>query len=407
MLWENYVFRRGIEVEELWDQMYAQRDDEVRPLKILYIAGRGFDVRATMVLSKFVARIVAAPCPVAEAKLLLVGFEGYELSEELRALTEENAAELEGIFAAIGETIPIFLGVPQEGDDEISATVALREGADKVLSRVGDQTDIIVDVSSLPRITYLTVLVSLLAKLLPATGNGFDLAAGGVTLQVLVGEDPILDAQISSEDPSNDLVLIPGYSEGLQSEARRDEPLVWFPILGENRSGQVAKIEEAIPASAEICPVLPHPSRNPRRADELMLEYRELLFARRETPLSNIVYVHEANPFEAYRQLMSAMTRYKEALDVLGGCRLVVTPLASKLVTIGSALACFEMKANSADRRSSVSIPYAEPKRYVASVTQLRSSRPEISALVLTGDAYAQGSKNPAWPTLPMLAYGK
>lgn len=35
-----------------------------------------------------------------------------------------------------------------------------------------------------------------------------------------------------------------------------------------------------------------------------------------------------------------------------------------------------------------IAIPYAEPTRYVVSVEDLRSSKPEISALVLTGDAY-------------------
>jgi len=58
------------------------------------------------------------------------------------------------------------------------------------------------------------------------------------------GEDAALDSQISSEDPSNDLVLIPGYAEAVQSEALRDMPLVWFPILGENRLAQVRKVEE-------------------------------------------------------------------------------------------------------------------------------------------------------------------
>ena len=67
-----------------------------------------------------------------------------------------------------------------------------------------------------------------------------------------------------------------------------------------------------------------------------------------------------------------------------------MTPLASKLITIGSALACFEMKLRSSDHKSSVSIPYAEPKRYVAAVNQLRSSRPDISVLLLTGEAYNQ-----------------
>jgi hypothetical protein len=205
---------------------------------------------------------------------------------------------------------------------------------------------------------------------------------------VLVGEDAALDSLISSEDPSNDLVLIPGYSEALQSEALRDMPLVWLPILGENRLAQVRKVEEAIPSDAEICPILPHPSRDPRRGDKLLVEYDSMLFGRRETPLSNILYANEAHPFEMYRQLLGAMQRYRNTLSIHGGCRLVVTPLASKLMTIGSALACFEMKLKSADRLSSVAIPYAEPRRYVANIESLLASQPDVSSLLLTGDAY-------------------
>jgi hypothetical protein len=71
---------------------------------------------------------------------------------------------------------------------------------------------------------------------------------------------------------------------------------------------------------------------------------------------------------------------------------MVVTPLASKLITVGTALACFEMKVESAQQRSSVAIPYAEPKRYEASVQNMLDSRPVISSLILTGDAYLDSS---------------
>ena len=73
---------------------------------------------------------------------------------------------------------------------------------------------------------------------------------------------------------------------------------------------------------------------------------------------------------------------------MLGGCRLVVTPLASKLITIGAALACFEMKPARMNEGYGVAIPYAEPKRYIASVKDLQDSNPEIAALLLTGEAY-------------------
>ena len=152
------------------------------------------------------------------------------------------------------------------------------------------------------------------------------------------------------------------------------------------------KLEASIPEWAEVCPILPHPSRNPRRGDQLLVEY-ERLFAKRDTPLSNILLANEAQPFEAYRQLLEAMNRYRKTLGIIGGCRIVVTPLASKLITVGAALACYEMKIQSAadpDHRSSIAIPYAEPKRYEASVQSMLDSRPVISALLLTGDAYLE-----------------
>lgn len=394
MIWKDYVFRRGIEVEELWDQMFLDRRRSKRPVRLLYVTGRGFDVRANSVMSKFVDRLRASQCKIEKADLVIVGFTGYQLSDELHAQTAKNVTELEDLFSGVGNCHTLTIGDSVEGEDDISATIILRDSADRVLKHLTDQTDVILDVSSLPRIAYLTILLSLLARIIPQGGGGQGLTANGVTLQVLVAEDARLDSQISSEDPSNELTLIPGYSEALQSEALRDDPLVWFPILGENRFAQMKKIEEAVPSSAEVCPILPHPSKNPRRGDELLVEYDSILFAKRETPLSNILYVSESHPFEAYRQLIEAMLRFRKTTGIVGGCRLIVTPLASKLITVGSALACFEMKLISADYKSSVAIPYAEPKRYVASIESMKSSRAEISALVLTGDAY-DGSFQP------------
>jgi hypothetical protein len=82
------------------------------------------------------------------------------------------------------------------------------------------------------------------------------------------------------------------------------------------------------------------------------------------------------------------MKRYRESMRIIGGCRLVVTPLASKLITLGAGLACFEMRPTGMDENYGVAIPYAEPTRYVISTQALLASKPEISAMLLTGDAY-------------------
>lgn len=75
-------------------------------------------------------------------------------------------------------------------------------------------------------------------------------------------------------------------------------------------------------------------------------------------------------------------------LTILGGCRLVVTPLGSKLITLGAGLACFEMRPVGLNAKYGVAIPHAEPRRYIASVAALRQSKPEVSVLLLTGEAY-------------------
>jgi|SRR5579863_3896945 len=384
MLWQHYIFRRGQEVHTTWDLLF-----DSRPLKLLYIAGCGFDVRALMVLRAFVENLRDSQHDVDQANLLLVGITGYELSEELKEQTAENAKALADTFQEFGATIPLSIGSSIPGEDDVSASTALRLGAEAALLHLTQQTDIVLDVSSLPRVVYLALLTGILNRLIPDKRAPNALFANGVNFQVLVAEDAVLDALIRSEDPSNDLILIPGFSSALHAESVQDWPLVWFPILGENKVDQLQKVMGlAIPPNAEICPVLPHPSRNPRRADRLLVEYRQPLFDARETPTANILYAHEAQPFEVYRQLLSSMTRYRESMSIMGGCRLVVTPLGSKLITLGAGLACFEMRPPDMSADYGIAIPYAEPTRYVVPVEALHGSKPEISALVLTGDAY-------------------
>lgn len=78
-------------------------------------------------------------------------------------------------------------------------------------------------------------------------------------------------------------------------------------------------MSELNPRSAEICPVLPSPSRDPRRGDRLLMEFKGPLFDTRETPFTNVLYAHEGDPFEAYRQLLGTKKRYRRSLSVVGG----------------------------------------------------------------------------------------
>ena len=58
-----------------------------------------------------------------------------------------------------------MIGSSAEGEDDLSASNALRMGTEEVLRAVNDQTDIVLDVSSLPRIAYLSLMLALLVTM--------------------------------------------------------------------------------------------------------------------------------------------------------------------------------------------------------------------------------------------------
>lgn len=385
MLWREYVYRRGDGVHDMWDRLF-----ENRPIRLLYIAGRGFDLRAQTVMKEFILNCKSRGHRIEKAELLLVSFSGYELSKDLKEQTEENAQALETLFNGTEPVSHVSIGSSAAGEDDLSASNALRLSSSNVLAYVRDQTDIILDVSSLPRVVYLALMTGILDKLIPDVEATDALGTNGVNFQVLVAEDATLDAKIRAEDPSNDLIVIPGFSSVLHAESVQEWPMVWFPVLGEYRVSQLEKVMTLapIPVNAEICPVVPHPSRDPRRADKLLMDYRRPLFEERGTPMTNIIYVYENQPFEAYYQLFKAMERYRKSLGIIGGCRLVMTPLASKLITLGTGLACFEMRRPGLKDDFGVAIPYAEPTRYIVSPEAFKESIPEISTMLLTGEAY-------------------
>src|SRR5438874_2070092 len=99
MLWRNYVFRRGPGVHELWERLFEERS-----ARVLYITGRGFDVRSQLSIRAFVDGCRLSGHRISKAELLLVGFPGYQLGQELIEQTEANARELERIFSSIGTT---------------------------------------------------------------------------------------------------------------------------------------------------------------------------------------------------------------------------------------------------------------------------------------------------------------
>jgi hypothetical protein len=169
-----------------------------------------------------------------------------------------------------------------------------------------------------------------------------------------------LDAKIQAEGIDDTANYIHGFGGNIDLVSTAQVPRIWMPIIGERMEDQMTKIHTLISPVEEICPILPFPATNPRKGDDLILEYREFLFDKLRVEPSNIVYAAEQNPFEAYRKIARTAIQYNDALKSLGGCKVILSSLSSKLLSIGALLAAYDLKQKNYD----IGVAHVEAQGY-------------------------------------------
>lgn len=301
-----------------------------RPRDVLFIVGRGFDPRMC-----FGTKAVLSAGGEGRRDVMAIEFdEGIESpSQEHIGLVDANWNELVATIGSRGDVGTKSLKMWSEDGRRVSTRSAW--GLFNSSEEFETYSDLVVDISALPRGVYIPLLAKLM-HLLDAQDSP------RTNLHVLVAENPRMDAAIQDEGvDDNATYLYP--AGGIERFATVNQPKIWVPVLGEAQSTQLRRIYDLV-LPDEIAPVLPSPSVNPRRADNLLLEYRTLLFDVLRIEPSNFIFAAERNPFEAYRQIGKAILHYRNALDPLGGCKAVVSALSSKLLSVGSLLAAYELK---------------------------------------------------------------
>lgn len=375
--WDPYFMRWGTKFNEFWKE-YFQRENR----NILYVLGRGFDPR---MCAGFKAVLNASEHGTRNC--LLIEFdEGPDSpSTKYASLVSDNLRILEGLLRGRGELLkkPVQMWA---SDGPGRRRIGSRSVA-AVFSDVSDfatYTDIVIDVSAMPRGLYFPLIGKAIYLLDYAKKKIISRSIS--SLHVVIYEDAKLDEEIHDVGIDDSASYIHGFGGDLDMEATAGIPKVWIPILGEGQSGQLERIY-ALVNPDEICPVLPFPSLNPRRGDKLLIEYRELLFDQWRVEPGNIIYASEQNPFEAYRQIHRAVRYYNQALEPLGGCKAVVSVLSSKLLSLGALLATYELK----EAGMSVSLAHVEAQGYEMAVRENGESATregELFTLWLVGDCY-------------------
>ncbi len=130
---------------------------------------------------------------------------------------------------------------------------------------------------------------------------------------------------------------------------------IWLPQLGRGRVETLRKIRATHDNVYKVCPVVPFPARNPRRADELLSEYQSALVDEWKVNARDYIYVSESNPLDCYRTVSTLKKRYDKTVDEVFFPQIILSPLGSRVIAAGAMMAAVE---------HNLSVHYVETQRY-------------------------------------------
>ena len=110
---------------------------------------------------------------------------------------------------------------------------------------------------------------------------------------------------------------------------------IFVPLMGEDKKEHLKLVYDTFHPK-EVCPVLPFPSKEPGRSDQLLWEYNDFLTDTLKVEPQNLLYAPERDPFELYNRLEKLMQDYKDTLKLIDGqiC-FGFALLTSKLLALG------------------------------------------------------------------------
>ena len=301
--------------------------------KCFLVAGAGFDPRsrraAEMLASVMGGRLCA----------LLIREDRPDPNASLLAMADDNEEELAKVISTSSVShVPVFAedGAPVGARHVIAAMqdCDLKKGA----------TDIVLDLSAL------------------SIGIGFPLARflldfceeNGVNLHAMLTSNPELDAQIIGE-PSDRAINVRGFAGEGALKSKLPVVRIWLPQLAHRQASMLDRIRVEIGDVYKICPILPFPARNPRRADELIEEFETQLTEEWEVDARDLIYVSEHNPLDSYRTVSTLYKRYVETVKDIYEPQMILSPLGSRVIAIGAFMAATE---------HGLTIKYVETLRY-------------------------------------------
>ncbi len=313
--WDRCVSHRGAAAEDFIREFFSDGER-----KVLLIAGAGFDPRSAG-LSERLVRVLAE-----RLKALLIREERPAPAPELQERADRNAQHMAKLVPESSTiVVPIFAADNAViGGRTIAREIDVRE--------LTGFTDIAVDLSALSVGIAFPLLRQLLER---AARDKLD-----ANIHVMVLDDPDTDRRITAI-ASDKAETVTGFKGELGLSFREGSARLWLPQLV---SGQRAILERihAFVDPHSVCPILPFPSSNPRTADDLITHYQREFASTWSIDSSGIVYADEKNPLDIYRTILRIDGMRAPVFSDVCGSHTILSPLGSKVLGIGIALAAVE-----------------------------------------------------------------
>lgn len=326
--WDPYLLSARGRAEELIKEHFQTTN------RLLFILGKGFDIRMNFVLQK-----VLSLRPDVKIECWLICFnEGDDsTSHKYASYVDKNLQDFKDLMNGRSYTEKNINLWKEDGTRK--RRIGDREAASIVadFDEIKHYTEVFVDISALPRGIYF----SLIGKILHLIDSNQD-KPEHINFVVVAAENAKIDATITENTIDTEGKFLVGFMGGVKSLTEREESLIWLPIMGEDKDSHISVAFSELEPT-EVCPIFPFPAKNLRRPDALLIKYHKLLFDQLKVEPQNIMYVPEQNPFEAYKMLVKTVRNYYNSLHILGGCRAALSTFSSKLLSIGTLLAAYQV----------------------------------------------------------------
>lgn len=311
--WNDYVMFGGeTEVLNFFKHYYQDRKGH-----LLFIIGKGFDPRMNNMLRLFLKTELSI-----NLTCLLVDFPSSEESE-YQEFIDRNIKEFENLAVGHFDVESISANF-SEGSTK--GNLLLRKKLETI--SFNDYSDVILDVSSLPKAVYFNIVKYVYDNVTDDHHTNVFVAAS---------ENVKIDESIQ-EARGDEVEPIIGFRADWDRTSTMNKNRVMICLLGEGKQDVLSYLFAKDNVS-DVYPVLPFPSDNPRRNDDLLLEYSRFLNKEFRVEPQNIIYAHESNPFELYRILSRFKREYGATLQLIPEEVVYhVAILTSKLLSIGALL---------------------------------------------------------------------